>query len=564
MRIHGLFSNKLIPFALLVASPLRGQQTAVTFAGNYTASTSYIKSAIVVENGVAYVSLVPDNLGHDPAASAAYWSALGTAGSGTGGSTGPQGPAGPQGLPGPQGPAGPQGLTGPQGPPVAFRGPWSRSTAYAVGDAVSFTDGSSYICLVGNKGVTPGTSASTWALLAGAAVMNPSAAAALTQQTQAVLPAQVNLFDPSTSLPGTAIQTANGLPAAYSDKTSTNFIPVLGHSAVISNAASNDMNPSVGYAFYAADQATLIASGTSGAGAPIAVPPGAYWYRQYVPTASVARVVITWGTTLPSSYRAFGTIDTATAASQISTAIADARPAANANGPGQPLRIGVLGDSISSIFGQAWQNVVIRRTGAQLVYQDARAGRSFDSALECYGSPFAGDTLFTFDHTLTAYGAACSPSALSSAGDTGNTDGNTLAQNLANVDLLILFLGTNDGGMASHGQLGTIDDPPGPGSFYSHMKWVVTQLLQAKPTMRLVMVTDQFNTEGPAAADKAIADAEVAYGNSVGVPVLNLYATGGNNPLTLSVYTRDGVHPSDWAFTHVLGPEIANFIQQWY
>lgn len=548
MGAPGLFTTRRLGLsALLLASAraLPAQQTAVTFAGTFSESATYIKSAIVVENGISYISLVADNLGHDPAGNATYWSPLGAASSGSS-ATGVPGPPGPQGPVGPQGSAGPQGAAGPEGPPVTFRGAWSATTTYAPGDAVSFTDGSSYISLIANnKGASPASSPA-WALLASAGVGSPTTAAALAQQAIAMLPAQMNLFDPSTALPATAIETSDGRAVPLGDKTSTNFIPVFGQSFLVSSASSNDMNAAFGYAFYAADKATMVSSGNAGAGVPIAVPAGAYWYRQYVPTSSVAGVMITWGKTLPSSYKSFGTIDTTTAANQISAAIANARPAANADGAGHPLRVGVLGDSISSLFGQAWQNVVIARTGAQLVYQDARAGRSFDSALECYGAPFAGEPLATFDQAITAYGAACSASMMSSAGDTGNVDGNTLAQNLANVDLLIVFLGTNDEGMVGQKQLGTINDAPGSGTFYAHMKWVVTQLLQAKPGMRLVMVTNEFNSQASAADDQAIADAEVAYANSMGIPVLNLFANGGNNALTTAVYTRDGVHPSDW------------------
>ena len=550
---------------LLGIQRVTAQQTVVTYAGPYSSTTKYIKSAIVVEAGIAYVSLTADNLGQDPASTPASWTALGEAApSGTqaaASAVGPQGPQGPAGSTGPQGPAGPAGAAGPEGPPVTFRGAWNASARYALGDAVSYTDGSSYISLIANNiGVMPGSPAA-WGLLAGAANGSATVNAAIAQQTQAALPAQMNLFDASSAILSTAVQTSDGHAVPYGDKSTTNFIPVFGQPYLVSNAASNDMSTAFGYAFYGADKTTLVASGNSAPNVPIPVPDGAYWYRQYVPTDTVPNVVITWGKTLPAAYKAFGAIDSTTAANQINTAIAGARAAANANGAGQPLRIGVLGDSISAAFNQAWQNVVVARTGARLVYQDARSGRSFDSALECYGAPVAGGSVGTFDHTINnpAFGAVCS-----APGDTGNADGNTLAQNLANVDLMILFLGTNDVGLVSQKQLGTINDAPGSGTFYAHMKWVVTQLLTAKPSMRLVMVTDQFNAQGSAADDKTIADAEVAYGQTMGIPVLNLFDNGGNNALTSAVYTRDGVHPSDWAFVHVLGPAIANFIMQWY
>ena len=54
---------------------------------------------------------------------------------------------------------------------------------------------------------------------------------------------------------------------------------------------------------------------------------------------------------------------------------------------------GVLGASISALFGNAWQNVVIARTGMKLAFQDARPGRGFATAFECYGTTTPGTAL---------------------------------------------------------------------------------------------------------------------------------------------------------------------------
>ena len=94
------------------------------------------------------------------------------------GPQGPVGPAGPQGLIGPTGvqgstgvagASGATGATGAQGPPVSFRGTWSSSTVYAIGDAVS-ESGTSYIALLANFTVDPAadvaSSGGVWAVLA--------------------------------------------------------------------------------------------------------------------------------------------------------------------------------------------------------------------------------------------------------------------------------------------------------------------------------------------------------------------------------------------------------------
>ena len=69
------------------------------------------------------------------------------------GATGPQGGQGVQGTTGPQGDTGAIGPTGPIGPQgLNWRGPFVEATPYAVNDAVSFTDGSSYICIAPTTG----------------------------------------------------------------------------------------------------------------------------------------------------------------------------------------------------------------------------------------------------------------------------------------------------------------------------------------------------------------------------------------------------------------------------
>ncbi|HUZ04432.1 MAG TPA: DNRLRE domain-containing protein, partial [Acidobacteriaceae bacterium] len=70
----------------------------------------------------------------------------------------------PQGI---QGNTGSTGNTGLQGPPVSFIGPYNAGTTYGKGDAVSYTDGSSYISRqASNTGNPPSSSPTFWAVLA--------------------------------------------------------------------------------------------------------------------------------------------------------------------------------------------------------------------------------------------------------------------------------------------------------------------------------------------------------------------------------------------------------------
>ncbi len=211
--------------------------------------------------------------------------------------------------------------------------------------------------------------------------------------------------------------------------------------------------------------------------------------------------------------------------------------------------IGILGDSISA--ANLWQPVIMDRTGATITFQDARPGRIFATAFECYGSPSRGTTPGVFQ-----------PAGNANCGLPGDvaTIGNTLAQNLTTTDMLLIRLGTND----TYLPLGNAGDATTAGTVWGDMRWVVETLLAAKPTLRIVLITPELNHFAPPAVIQAVVDAEIAYGGSMGIPVLDLYRTSGNNALTNSVYTSDGTHPNYWASTYVDGPAIAQFMLRWF
>lgn len=194
--------------------PTGAAGAGLVYRNAYVAGTTYATNDAVTFNGSTYVSLQDTNVGHQPDSSPTFWSVLAAAGvPGTTGAVGPVGPQGVQGipgLPGPTGPIGPTGATGPigpagpvgatglsgpigpagatgatgpqgpagpQGPPVNFRGTWSGATAYAVGDAISFLNGSSYIALLDNFNITPGSDDTVWAVLAQAGIAGATGAA---------------------------------------------------------------------------------------------------------------------------------------------------------------------------------------------------------------------------------------------------------------------------------------------------------------------------------------------------------------------------------------------------
>ena len=211
--------------------------------------------------------------------------------------------------------------------------------------------------------------------------------------------------------------------------------------------------------------------------------------------------------------------------------------------------LGILGDSISA--ANMWQPVVINRVGATITFQDARPGRKFSDAFECYGAPAVGGAPGMFqpagNGNCLAYGDV-------------STLGNTLAQNLANTDVLLVRLGTNDQNIP----LGSLGDAANAGTLYGNMRWVVETLLSAKPTIRLILITPELNNFASLQNIQNVVDAEIAFAGSMGLPILDLYRTSGNNALTNSLYTYDGTHLTNWAYQNVDGPAIAQFIQRWF
>jgi hypothetical protein len=137
----------------------------LVYRGGYLAGTSYALGDVVLWQGASYASLAGGNRGNTPSGSPAQWGVLTAQGP-----TGAVGAPGPQGIPGsagPQGAVGPMGAQGVAGPVgMTFRGAYSATVSYAVGDGVLF-GGGGYVSLVaGNLGILPGSDSGRWAMFA--------------------------------------------------------------------------------------------------------------------------------------------------------------------------------------------------------------------------------------------------------------------------------------------------------------------------------------------------------------------------------------------------------------
>ncbi len=181
-----------------IGTPGPAGSPGLIYQGSYSSTTNYALGDVVLWQGASYASLSNGNHGNAPSFSPGQWGVLTAQGlPGQQGVSGAQGPIGPQGVPGsvgPPGEQGPQGLQGIAGQPGAqgipgaqgtqglqgpagtqgpagpvgmtFRGIYTATTNYAVGDGVMYGS-SGYVSLIdSNHGNTPDQSPAAWALFA--------------------------------------------------------------------------------------------------------------------------------------------------------------------------------------------------------------------------------------------------------------------------------------------------------------------------------------------------------------------------------------------------------------
>ena len=145
----------------------------IVWQSAWSSATTYNLGDAVSYSGASYISLGPNNFGHEPDKSPGAWGLLAQAGAQ--GGTGPAGPQGPQGPAGAQGPKGATGAQGPIGPAgLTWQSAWSSTTSYNLNDAVSY-GGSSYISLgPNNLNHEPDKSPGSWSLVAQVGATGPA------------------------------------------------------------------------------------------------------------------------------------------------------------------------------------------------------------------------------------------------------------------------------------------------------------------------------------------------------------------------------------------------------
>jgi hypothetical protein len=235
-------------------------------------------------------------------------------------------------------------------------------------------------------------------------------------------------------------------------------------------------------------------------------------------------------------------------------------------------KFAVFGDSISSIFNQVWQNVVIARLGVSLVYQDAAPGRNFANLFESYGITAPSQALGNYD-------GAAADGVGNAYFNAGKVQGQSFATNINNAapDFGYMRLGTNDQ-LVTTGALG---DWIAVGTTAGNMRYDIDLILNARPTLRMFGVGPTWNGFGNYAQLQAIDAIEQTVYEFYSIPYLSMLKRGGGNVINNSTFTGDsnspsytltdpgnvttvttsgfGTHPSNFAQANVDGPALANF-----
>jgi lysophospholipase L1-like esterase len=359
----------------------------------------------------------------------------------------------------------------------------------------------------------------------GFGTVNPAITPSVTQVASVVassLPAINNLFDVSRIQKDAGLNISLGtiVTAGLTGFYVSDYMPVIGGQTYNLSTASATGTSQFGIGYFRADK-TYIGPGPGlpyTAGLTFTPPANCAFIRMTGAYSAgsfpdAAKQMVTLGATPPSIYIPF--LGTPVFAS-----------------PWRLKKWGVFGDSISADFVQAWQNAVSVYHGMTLTFQDARHGRFPNQIFENYsGSP------------LTRVTSTTTPAS----SIIGGTVGNTLAQDIAALDLLLIELGTN----TPQNAFGTVNDTPTTDSFCGNMMSALEAIMTAKPSIRLAWITP-YRATGSFMANPTqflqlnglIKSVAMLYS----IPVIDIGSIAGFNSFTWSTFLIDGVHPNPTGF----------------
>ena len=247
-------------------------------------------------------------------------------------------------------------------------------------------------------------------------------------------------------------------------------------------------------------------------------------------------------------------------------------------GPKRPGRLGGkkwvnIGDSISANYAGRWQQYVMQKTGLTMPSQIAGGGSNMRGVFEQYvnsahtpeGDPVNGLSTggrlkpWSINYTVRGGNGTDDLGPFSNAPGPW-TSGTTLTQDLADVDIVTVMLGTNDTYLYTN--IGTPTDAKGVNTTYcAQIKWVIEGILIAKPGVRLIFIGPSNNAQG--AQILAISEAQKTVCRFYNIPFIDMYYDSGINDLTRATYMDgDGVHYLELGQTNVLGGMVTGAFER--
>lgn len=217
-----------------------------------------------------------------------------------------------------------------------------------------------------------------------------------------------------------------------------------------------------------------------------------------------------------------------------------------------------------------WQGKVYKSIGDSITWQDGKAYPSTSNIAKGYQTIM--NQLISFSQILNTGVSGASMARNSNYPTYGSNviSETNVSVNYSTVDMVTIFAGTNDFHlevpMGNKGQIGdvTFDDT----TFYGAYRKLIEHILTQKPTIRIYLFTplqrdglgrdvNYVNLHGHKLIDYV--NAVKSIGEMYSLPVLDLYSQSGITKLTLSAYTRDGLHPIDVGYAKI-GEIATNFV----
>ncbi len=412
-----------------------------------------------------------------------------------------------------------------------WRGPWTSTATYAVNDLVSYNGG---------------------------LYVNTAATAPATVTTN-VASGPVNLFDKNSITDGYVVFWQDGTLGNVGGFGTSNYINVAGASSFVTNIIVSVFEP-YGMAYYDANKnyvsgTTVNGNGYYNAGTVFKVPAGVtyvrFWFQYSNMGANLNTAVVNTGTTLQSTYSAFG--------SGGGTPVTTTTPSA---APSDSTHWASLGAST----GGAWAGKKMFVLADSIIWANTGAAQQIATAV--------GATLSS--QGTTAPGIDAVPGRTFSQFQNGYVP--ITASTIADVDLMLICLGTNQDSQLG---IGSPSDAPNlNGTMSAQLRAMLETIMSWKPGMRIVVVgpyaSNRYNVQagvdglqgnqdsgrtvlnaGSLAVLNKINVGMKAVTNLYGIPYVDMYDESGVNFTTSPLWLTDGLHPNSTGYNSFYVPYIA-------